>query len=115
LNEPAAWQPTADPHNYDGGHEAYMDDFMNKAGFGINLSFSSAIAYPQTDWLMKRGAWREMDFKRFQRRHQIPTDVSHKAYTGLTARDLARNARIRNSFEKPEMSDDEIRHSLAEI
>ena len=101
--------------NYDGGHEAYMDDFINKAGFGLNLSFSSAIAYPQTDWLVRKGAWREMEFKRFQRRHQIPTDVWYKAYPGLTARDLARNARIRNGFEKPEMSDDEIRRWLAEI
>jgi hypothetical protein len=101
--------------NYDGGHEAYMDDFINKAGFGLNLSFSSAIAYPQTDWLIEKGAWREADFKRFQRRHQIPTDVWYKAYPGLTARDLARNTRIRNGFEKSEMSDDEIRRWLAEI
>jgi hypothetical protein len=101
--------------NYDGGHEAYMDDFINKAGFGLNLSFSSAIAYPQTDWLIKKGAWREVDFKHFQRRHQIPTDVWYKAYPGLTARDLARNTRIRNGFEKPDMNDDEIRRWLAEI
>jgi hypothetical protein len=101
--------------NYDGGHEAYMDDFINKAGFGLNLSFSSAIAYPQTDWLIKKGAWREMAFKRFQRWHQIPTDVWYKAYPGLTARDLARNTRIRNGLEKPSMSDDEIRRWLAEI
>ncbi|MBV9287532.1 MAG: hypothetical protein JO288_06880 [Hyphomicrobiales bacterium] len=101
--------------NYDGGHEAYMDDFINKAGFGLNLSFSSAIAYPQTDWLIKKGAWREMNFKRFQRRHQIPTDVWYKAYPGLTAHDLARNTRIRNGFEKPDMDDDEIRRWLAEI
>ncbi len=101
--------------NYDGGHEAYMDDFINKAGFGLNLSFSSAIAYPQTDWLIRKGAWREMDFKRFQRRHQIPTDVWYKAYPGLTARDLARNARIRNGFKQPAMSDDAIRRWLAEI
>ena len=101
--------------NYDGGHEAYMDDFINKAGFGLNLSFSSAIAYPETDWLIRKGAWREMEFKRFQRRHQIPTDVWYKAYPGLTLRDLARNTRIRNGFEKASMSDDEIRRWLTEI
>jgi hypothetical protein len=101
--------------NYDGFHEAYMDDFINKAGFGLNLSFSSAIGYPQTDWLVRKGAWREQDFKRFQRRHQIPTDVWYKAYPGLTARDLARNSRVRNGFEKAAMSDDEIRRWLAEI
>jgi hypothetical protein len=101
--------------NYDGGHEAYMDDFINKAGFGLNLSFSGYIAYPQTDWLVAKGAWREQEFKRFQRHHQIPTDVWYKAYPGLTARDLARNSRIRNGFEKTTMSDDEIRRWLAEI
>jgi hypothetical protein len=101
--------------NYDGGHEAYMDDFINKAGFGLNLSFSSFIGYPTTNWLVARGAWLEQDFKRFQRHHQIPTDVWYKAYPGLTARDLARNSRIRNGFEKTIMSDDEIRRWLAEI
>lgn len=101
--------------NYDGGHEAYMDDFINKAGFGLNLSFSSFVGYPTTDWLVRRGAWLEQDFKRFQRHHQIPTDVWYKAYPGLTARDLARNSRIRNGFEKTAMSDDEIRRWLVEI
>jgi hypothetical protein len=101
--------------NYDGGHEAYMDDFINKAGFGLNLSFSSFIGYPTTNWLVARGAWLEQEFKRFQRRHQIPTDVWYRAYPGLTAHDLARNSRIRNGFEKAAMSDDEIRRWLAEI
>jgi hypothetical protein len=101
--------------NYDGGHEAYMDDFINKAGFGLNLSFSGFIGYPATDWLIAKGAWREQEFKRFQRHHQIETDVWYKAYPGLTARDLARNSRIRNGFEKAIMSDDEIRRWLSEI
>jgi hypothetical protein len=101
--------------NYDGSHEAYMDDFINKAGFGLNLSFSNYIAYPPTDWLVAKGAWREQEFKHFQRRHQIPTDVWYKAYPGLTALDLARNSRIRNGFEKSAMSDDEIRRWLSEI
>jgi hypothetical protein len=92
-----------------------MDDFINKAGFGLNLSFSGFVGYPTTNWLVASGAWREQDFKRFQRHHQIPTDVWYKAYPGLTARDLARNSRIRNGFEKAAMSDDEIRRWLAEI
>ena len=101
--------------NYDGSHEAYMDDFINKVGFGLNLAFSGAVAYPTTDWLVAKGAWLEQEFKRYQRHHQIPTDVWYKAYPGLTARDLSRNSRIRNGFEKAAMSDDEIRRWLAEI
>jgi hypothetical protein len=100
---------------YDGGHEPYMDDFINKAGFGLNFSFSSFVGYPGTDWLFGKGAWREQEFKRVQRRHQIPPDVWYNAYPGLTAHDLARNSRIRNGFEKQSMSDDEIRRWLAEI
>jgi hypothetical protein len=101
--------------NYDGGHEAYMDDFINKAGFGLNLTFSSFMAYPTTDWLVAKGAWFEQDFKRFQRHHQIPTDVWYRAYPGLTARDLARNSRIRSGFEKATMGHDEVCRWLAEI
>ena len=118
----AHWSPFLDDNrrgffcsNYDGGHEAYMDDFINKAGFGLNFAFSSFIAYPTTAWLLARGAWLEQDFKRFQRHHQIPTDVWYKAYPGLTAQDLARNSRIRNGVEKAAMSDDEIRRWVAEI
>jgi hypothetical protein len=118
----AHWSPFLDDNrrgffcsNYDGGHEAYMDDFINKAGFGLNFSFSSFIAYPTTAWLFAKGAWLEQDFKRFQRHHQIPTDVWYKAYPGLTAQDLARNSRIRNGYERPAMSDDEIRRWVAEI
>jgi hypothetical protein len=118
----AHWSPFLDDNrrgffcsNYDGGHEAYMDDFINKAGFGLNFSFSSFIAYPVTAWLFAKGAWLEQDFKCFQRHHQIPTDVWYKAYPGLTAQDLARNSRIRNGYEKTTMSDDEIRRWVAEI
>jgi len=118
----AHWSPFLDDNrrgffcsNYDGGHEAYMDDFINKAGFGLNFSFSSFIAYPTTAWLFARGAWLEQDFKRFQRHHQIPTDVWYKAYPGLTLQDLARNSRIRNGYEQSTMSDDEIRRWVAEI
>ena len=28
--------------NYDGSHESYMDDFINKVGWGLNLAFSKA-------------------------------------------------------------------------
>jgi membrane protein implicated in regulation of membrane protease activity len=118
----AHWSPFLDDNrrgffcsNYDGGHEAYMDDFINKAGFGLNFSFSSFIAYPTTAWLFARGAWLEQDFKRFQRHHQIPTDVWYKAYPGLTLQDLARNSRIRNGYEMSTMNDDEIRRWVAEI
>jgi hypothetical protein len=101
--------------NYDGSLESYMDDFINKVAFGLNLVFSNGIAYPPTDYLVNRGAWREQMFKHFLHRRQVKTDVWYKAYPGLTNADLARNARIRRGLERTDMSDDEIRRWLAEI
>jgi hypothetical protein len=91
--------------NYDGGHQAYMDDFINKAAFGLNVVFSNGVGWPHTDWLIAKGARREHYFKYFQRRHQLPTQVWYKAYPGLTLIDLERNTRIRQGLEQARPSD----------
>jgi hypothetical protein len=93
--------------NYDGSHESYMDDFINKVAWGLNLVFSNGFGWPRTDWLIKGGARREQLFKYYQRRHQLPTQVWYKAYPGLTAVDLARNQRIRAGLERAVMSDEQ--------
>jgi hypothetical protein len=93
--------------NYDGSHEAYMDDFINKVAWGLNLVFSNGIGWPRTDWLIKRGARYEQRFKYYQRRHQIPTQVWYKAYPGLTLTDLKRNQRIREGLECATMTESE--------
>lgn len=101
--------------NYDGSHESYMDDFINKVGWGLNLLFSNGVGYPTTRWLIKEGAQREFPFKYTQRRHQIPTEVWYKAYPDLTATDLARNSRIRQGVEIRQSNDAEIREWLSLI
>lgn len=99
--------------NYDGGHQAYMDDFINKVGWGLNLVFSNGLGWPRTDWLITRGARRELQFKFYQRRHQLPTQVWYKAYPGLTLIDMTRNSRIRQGLENGRMSDREVASWLA--
>jgi len=94
--------------NYDGSLESYMDDFINKVGWGLNLVFSNGVGYPRTDWLLARGSKNEQKFKHFLRRHQLPTEVWYNAHPGLTAIDLARNTRIRAGLEKASMTDREI-------
>ena len=94
--------------NYDGSHQAYMDDFINKVAWGLNIVFSNGLGWPRTDWLITRGARREMQFKYFQRRHQLPTQVWYKAYPGLTLINMTRNARIREGLERGPMSDAEV-------
>ena len=95
--------------NYDGSVESYMDDFINKTGFGLNASFSNGIGYPRTNWLVMDGCADERKYKEFLRRHTIPTQVWYKAYPGLTAVDLERNTRVRRGLELPSISEKEAR------
>jgi hypothetical protein len=94
--------------NYDGGHEAYMDDFINKVAWGLNLVFSNGVGWPRTDWLIKRGARIEQRFKYFQRRHQLPTQVWYKAYPGLTLTDIRRNQKIQQGLSCAPIPDDQV-------
>lgn len=99
--------------NYDGSLESYMDDFINKVGFGLNLIFSNGIGYPRSNWLVRDGSSDESNFKAYLRRHQMPTQVWYKAYPGVTAIDLERNGRIRRGLEASSMSDREAREWAA--
>ncbi len=101
--------------NYDGSLDSYMDDFINKVAFGLNLVFSNGIGWPRTSYLLCGGAKRELEFKYYLRRHQLPTQVWYKAYPALTAADLARNTMIREGLEAARMSEAEARRWLALI
>jgi hypothetical protein len=98
--------------NYDGGLESYMDDFINKVAFGLNIVFSNGVGYPRTNWLILDGAKDEQNFKNYLRRHQMPTQVWYNAHPGLTALDRKRNMLIREGIEKTAMSDEEIQQWL---
>ena len=91
--------------NYDGSHQGYMDDFINKVGWGLNILFSNGVGWPRTRWLVLGGSRIEQSFKYFQRRHQVPTQVWYKAYPGLALVEMKRNQRIREGLERPAMSD----------
>ncbi len=99
--------------DYDGSFESYMDDFINKSGFGLNVVFSNGIGYPRTNWLIFDGCADELKYKEFLRRHTLPTQVWYKAYPGLTAVDLERNIRIRKGVESPSLRDQEVREWIA--
>jgi hypothetical protein len=98
--------------NYDGSLESYMDDFINKVAFGLNVVFSNGIGYPRTNWLVLNGAKDEQTFKNYLRRHQLPTEVWYNAFPGITALDKWRNALIREGIEKQWMTNDEIQEWL---
>jgi hypothetical protein len=99
--------------NYDGSVESYMDDFINKTGFGLNASFSNGIGYPKTNWLVRDGCVDERDYKEYLRRHTLVTQIWYKAYPGLTAADLERNTRIRQGLETASMTEEQAREWVA--
>ena len=98
---------------YDGSRESYNDDFINKVGFGLNITFNAAIGYPRTRWLLLDGCRDEQTFKRILRRHQLPTEVWYNAHPGLTAANKHRNALIRAGLESGSLTEEEAREWLA--
>lgn len=101
--------------NYDGALESYMDDFVNKVAWGLNLVFSNGVGYPSTRFLIKGGAEQESKFKRFLRNRQQATPVWYKAYPGLTAIDLDRHSQIRAGLEQRPLGLRALRKWLAKI
>ena len=99
--------------NYDGSLESYMDDFINKVGFGLNVAFSAGVGYPATNWLALDGCSDERKFKEYLRRHQVPTQVWYKAQPGLTAVDLERNGLIRAGLDARALTDHAAREWVA--
>jgi hypothetical protein len=99
--------------NYDGSVESYMDDFINKTGFGLNASFSNGIGYPKTNWLVRDGCVDERNYKEYLRRHTLPSQVWYKAYPGLSAIDLERNTRLRQGLERSAMTNEQARQWIA--
>lgn len=95
--------------NYDGSLDAYMEDFINKVGFGLNVIFSNGVSYPRTRWLLLDGSKNEQPFKYVLRRHQLATETWYNAHRGLTATDLHRNSRVREGIEKAALSETEAR------
>jgi hypothetical protein len=81
--------------NYDGSLENYMDDFIDKIAWGLNIVFSNGVDYPETRFLVLGGATNEQVFKRFNLTHQLVTPFWYAAYQGLTALNIDNNARIR--------------------
>jgi len=98
--------------NYDGSLESYMDDFINKVAFGLNLVFGNGIGYPRTNWLILDGAKDEQKFKYYIRRHELTTEVWYNAFPGLSNLDLQRNMLIRQGLDHPYMTDGELQQWL---
>jgi hypothetical protein len=80
--------------SYDGSLESYMDDFISRLSWGINLIFGNGAGFPRTRWLVLGGARDEIAYKHYLRRHQVPTPVYYSAHPHHTARNLDTFTRV---------------------
>jgi hypothetical protein len=81
--------------NYDGSLESYMNDFIDKAYWGLNAIFSSGDGFPKTRWLFFGGIQDEQAYKTFLPTRQIATQVWYSAYPHLSTVNIQNNALIR--------------------
>lgn len=102
----ARWLPLDDGRrvvfasSYDGSQESYMDDFIDRLSWGVNLVFSNGSGYPSTRWLVFGGARNETAYKHYLRRHQVPAVVFYSAYQTLSARNVDDNSLIRDGLAR---------------
>ena len=81
--------------NYDGSLESYMDDFIDKISWGLNIVFSNGFGYPRAKFLVFGGSRDELAFKDYLRTHMAFVRVWYAPYGNLTAVNIQRNERIR--------------------
>ena len=84
--------------NYDGSLESYMNDFIDKAAWGLNAIFSNGDGFPRTSFLVCGGITDEKAYKRFLPTRQVQTRVWYSAYPHLSTKNIANNAAIRQGL-----------------
>jgi hypothetical protein len=84
--------------NYDGSLESYMDDFIDKAAWGLNAIFSSGDGFPRTCLLFCGGITDEQAYKRFLPTRQVQSRVWYSAYPYLSTKNIANNSLIREGL-----------------
>ena len=66
--------------NYDGSLESYMDDFIDKVAWGLNLVFSNGVGYPADALARLRRRPRRAGVQGLPAQHQVPVRVWYSAY-----------------------------------
>ncbi len=99
---------------YDGSLESYMDDFIDKLSWGLNIVFSNGIGYPRTRWLVLDGARAEQAFKDYLRCHQLGNPVAWAAYPTLTTANILDNTEVRRGLSH-DLGSDAARAWLARL
>jgi hypothetical protein len=75
-----------------------MNDFIDKAAWGLNAIFSNGDGFPRTAFLFCGGITDEIAYKRFLPTRQVQSRVWYSAYPHLTTKNIANNAEIRRGL-----------------
>lgn len=94
--------------NYDGSLESYMNDFIDKAAWGLNAIFSNGDGFPRAAFLFCGGITDEKAYKRFLPTRQVQSRVWYSAYPHLTTKNIANNTEIRKGLAN-QLSADETK------
>jgi len=86
--------------NYDGSLESYMNDFIDKAAWGLNAIFSNGDGFPATACLFCKGITDEKAYKRFLPTRQVQSSVWYSAYPHLTTKNIANNEAVRKGLSE---------------
>jgi hypothetical protein len=77
-----------------------MNDFIDKAAWGLNAIFSNGDGFPTTNYLFCRGITDEKAYKRFLPTRQVQSSVWYSAYPSLTTKNIANNEAIRRGLSE---------------
>lgn len=90
--------------NFDGSWENYLSDFVDKSATGLTAVWSHTVirkmedGFPNTAWLLEKGAKDEQRFKGYARASQVATNVWYTAYKELSVQNINNNSMIRKGL-----------------
>jgi hypothetical protein len=101
--------------NYDGSWESYLGDFIDKAATGLTSVWSNSQKFPDTRFLLFKGATDEERFKAWTRAHQVTTQLWYSAYPELTVLNIINNRKICAGLRRGFRSDRDARQWLQHL
>ena len=83
--------------NYDGSWSSYLSDFSDEA-WGVNLVWGNTIGYPETKFIVWRGAHDLEGFETQAAEHYAPAPVFYSAYRDRSLVNLLRYVEFRDKL-----------------
>lgn len=80
--------------NFDGSWESYLNDFTEKASFGVNLAWSQCLGFPPNMYVILGGSALGRQFKAWARHSMTQSCFWYSAYPHLSVEMIHRNARV---------------------